>query len=569
LSDKREVPHWHCNKRWTDISKTRQALAILESSKFEDKAWNEGKQAFYAQLLNKEGLSDSTNPRSTRAILGTFKFFGFAWTKNKKLIITEAGKEFVHGNVKKTLKLQLLKWQYPNIFEAKGGVAPYTRTMRLFPFRVLIRLAEEIGPVHEDELALFVWKTKTDELSEIGKTKQDILGFRKLSDPEKRKKVQSDFLFITNHEYEAHLRPYILATDLCLFDSKQRLLSINKAVYSEIKEILEENPEVKTDWKDETEWFEYFGDTKYYQPPVSVQFTFLSKKGPAARVYAKVFQNGRETWGITEDDGTLSFSLYEKQKFTLETILPKNGEVLQTKSLLISPKVRKVEIKLARGPISRVESIDVTIEKINQLLKKHLDDEISDRLKMKARVEKHEIDKKQLRSLRGGRFEELVYRLLVYFKGRVFTEVIWNGKIGEWGLPVPAQKLSEETGKKLPDILVFQDNDLYAVETTLLRGRAQWEKPEAVSVPEHVENMINEFKGKNVQGLFIAGELDSSVQINLITRAINQGYKIVPMEAPEFLDMIKLLQTSGKTFWRDNFNNLWNIHKRNITKASS
>jgi len=192
LSDRRELPHWHCNKRWTDITKARDALAILESPKFEHKTWNEGKQAFYAILLKKAGLSDSTNPRSARAILGTFKFFGLACTEHKKLIITQAGKEFIHGDIRKVLKAQLLKWQYPNPFEAKGSVAPYTRNMRLFPFRVLTKLAKEIGHIHENELSLFVWKIRSDEQMEIAEAKLRILRFRKLSDSEKREFCQSD-----------------------------------------------------------------------------------------------------------------------------------------------------------------------------------------------------------------------------------------------------------------------------------------------------------------------------------------------------------------------------------------
>jgi len=567
LSNRQELPHWHCNKRWTDISKAREALAILESPKFECKTWNEGKQAFYAQLLKKKGLSNSTNPRSTRAIMGTFKFFGFAWTKHKKLFVTSAGKEFIHGDILKVLKLQLLKWQYPNPFEAKGRVAPYTRTMKLFPFRLLLKLVKEIGPLHENELALFIWKIRSDEQSELDKSKREIMRFRKLSDDEKCKVHQSDFLFVTNHEYEAHLRPYILATGLCLFDDKRRLLSINKEAEDEVSRILGETVEIKTDWKGEEDWFEYFGDTKYYHPPAGIQFQLVSEKEPAVGVYVKVSRNGVETYGVTDTGGFVTFSLYENQKYMFEVILPKSGNILYRDSLVFGSDVRRLKIEIAKAPIRRKETIDEMIEKMRQLLKKDFDDEIKERLKMRSRIEKKEIDKKQLRYLRGGRFEELVYRLLNNFKGTVFNDVVWNGRVGEWGLPVPAQKFSEETGKKLPDILIFQNNDIYVVETTLLKGRAQWEKPEAVSVPEHIENTITEFKGRNVSGLFIAGELDSSVQVNLVTRAINQGYKVVPIEAEDFCRIINLLEASEKTFWKTNFDHLWNIHKRGVTKT--
>jgi len=104
----------------------------------------------------------------------------------------------------------------------------------------------------------------------------------------------------------------------------------------------------------------------------------------------------------------------------------------------------------------------------------------------------------------------------------------------------------------------------------LLRGRAQWEKPEAVSVPDHIENMIAEFKERKVSGLFIAEKLDPSVEANLVTRAINKGYRVVPMEANEFLEAIKLLTKNPvKDFWSSYYDQLWNVHKRAATRKQS
>ena len=45
-------------------------------------------------------------------------------------------------------------------------------------------------------------------------------------------------------------------------------------------------------------------------------------------------------------------------------------------------------------------------------------------------------------------------------------------------------------------------------------------------------------------------------------RAVNLGYKIVPMGVEEFLDIIKLLDVSKKDFWKANLDHIWNIHKR-------
>jgi len=562
LVNKSKIPRWHCNKRWTDISKTQKALSILESAKFENKTWTEGKQAFYAILLNKSDLSSSTNPRSTRAILGTFKFFGFAWTKNRKLIITPTGKQFVHGDVSNILRKQLLKWQYPNPFEGKGNVAPYTRSLKLFPFRAMLKLLRKFGPITEKELALFVWKIKSDDRSELNRVEQEILNFRRLGKTKREKIRNSDPLYVTCHEYEAHLRPYIIATGLCTFDPKSRSLSTDPNAKLEISKILSESIEVKTDWKDEEEWFGYFGDTKYYHPPRKVELRFISKKGPGANIYVQVSRNKSKIYGITNHNGSAFFSLYENMKYKVEALCPKESKIFYKGFIVVKPSVNQITIKIGRAPLPEKETIEGLTEKVSQLLSKGLDDEIKERIEMRIKIEGKEITRKHLRLVRGGRFEELIYRLLNMFKNKVFDDVVWNGRIGEWGLPIPAQKVSQETGKKLPDILVFQNDHVYVVETTLLKGRAQWEKPEAVSVPEHVEDMISEFRDKKVLGIFIAGKLDRSVQINLITRAINFGYKIVPMEVEEFLSTVSLLNVSKRDFWKANLDHIWNIQKR-------
>lgn len=557
-----DVPRWHCNKRWTDITKAREALSLLESPKFEHKTWTEGKQAFYAIILNKKGLSSSTNPRSTRAILGTFKFFGFAWAHNRKLRVTSAGKEFIHGDISAVLKKQLLKWQYPNPFEGKGNVAPYTRSLKLFPFRVLLKLLKKTGPIIEDELALFVWKTKSDDESELNRVEQEILSFRVLSETERDKICREDPLFVTNHEYEAHLRPYIVATGLCAFDPKSRLLSIDPSAEPEVSKILSESVEVKTDWRDEKQWFEYFGDTKYYHPPKKVELRFRSKKGPAAVIYVVTSYKGSKTYGVTNQNGSVFFSLYENMKYEVRAFSPKKGETLYKGYVETKPEVNQVTIQMKKAPLPKKETIEDLTDKVRQLLSKALDEEIKERVEIWSRIEGKKIGKKRLGLIRGGRFEELTYRLLSMFKDKVFDDVVWNGRIGEWGLPIPAQKVCQETGKKLPDILALQNDCVYVIETTLLKGRAQWEKPEAVSVPEHVENMISKFKDKKIVGVFIAGKLDRSIQINLITRAANFGYEIVPLEVEEFLRIISLLEESTRDFWKANLDHTWRIHKR-------
>ncbi|HZY93786.1 MAG TPA: AlwI family type II restriction endonuclease [Candidatus Bathyarchaeia archaeon] len=283
-----DYPHWHANKRWTNVEKTRLALSILAGRDFAGKPWRP-KQIYYKTLLQKKKLvvSKISDERSSRAILATFEYFGLAWVREELLTITPAGALFVNGKVEEVLRLQLLKWQYPNPYEAQGHVAPYTRSIKLFPFRTILYFLTELGSLHERESALFVWRTMSAEQSELDTVRNAILDFRKL-DARNQEEQSTGLLYTRIHEYEEHLRPYILATGLCTFDPKTQQLSITPGKEPEVKSLLSERIDVKTDWRDEEEWFEYFGDTSRDHPPQKVEIKLQPASGTASGFVVKV-----------------------------------------------------------------------------------------------------------------------------------------------------------------------------------------------------------------------------------------------------------------------------------------
>jgi hypothetical protein len=280
-------PHWHANKRWTNVEKTRQALSILAGRDFAGKPWRP-KQIYYKTLLQKKKLvvSKISDERSARAVLASFEFFGFAWVREKLLTITPVGNLFVN-NVEEALRQQLLKWQYPNPYEAQGHVARYTRSIKLFPFRTILYFLSELGPLHERESALFVWRTMSAEPSELERVKNQVLDFRR-RDVRNQEEQSTGLLYTRIHEYEEHLRPYILATGLCKFDPKAKQLSITPGKEPEVKSTLSERFEAKTDWRDEAEWFEYFGDTARDHPPQKVEIKLQPSSGTANGFVIKV-----------------------------------------------------------------------------------------------------------------------------------------------------------------------------------------------------------------------------------------------------------------------------------------
>ncbi len=156
-----------------------------------------------------------------------------------------------------------------------------------------------------------------------------------------------------------------------------------------------------------------------------------------------------------------------------------------------------------------------------------------------------------LRPLRGSRFEQLIFKILEILKANgIFSGVTWNGKEGMYGLP-------QHSGSGQPDIIGTCDDHLYVVEATLLKGRAQWEKPEGASVPDHMREMNQQNPKKQVVGLFIASTLSDQVVRNLIDTGKRDKFPIVPIESDDFLGTVKSLEHGNPGLWIGFFNQLW------------
>ncbi|HZY93785.1 MAG TPA: AlwI family type II restriction endonuclease [Candidatus Bathyarchaeia archaeon] len=271
-----------------------------------------------------------------------------------------------------------------------------------------------------------------------------------------------------------------------------------------------------------------------------------------------------ESVQFANEDGSAIFSLYENSEYEIEVIRPADGQAISKAMIRPDSKHRTFSISLEEGLPAQVDTVELLSLWIRELVTKKADSDLQTRLEWKNGTEKS--DPKTLRWVAGGRLEELVFRVLRVFKGTVFDDVVWNGKTGEWGLPTPAQKISEQTGKKLPDIMAFQGNNVYVVETTLLRGRAQWNQ-EAASVPDHIEDARKTYRDKSVSGVFIAPKIEAKTQTILVTVGRDNDYRVVPLEVEEFLKIVVSIETGGKDAWEHNLATLWSVLKRSAVQA--
>ena len=103
-------------------------------------------------------------------------------------------------------------------------------------------------------------------------------------------------------------------------------------------------------------------------------------------------------------------------------------------------------------------------------------------------------------NLRGAYLEYFVYKMLTVLKdNNIIDDVVWNGHIGKYGIPVSAPGGRIGT----PDI-VFSIDDLHVVvELTTIKSKAQQFSAEGSSVPDHIR-LYKEESGKDVVGVFCA-----------------------------------------------------------------
>jgi len=239
----------------------RNALIILKKE-IEGQNWNKDTQERFAERLIKNKVLRSIRPTAGigRAIFANLKFFGFAFDKYGKVCITSAGDAFIRASETERIdiiKRQLLKWQYPNP-DQKG-----IKDIRLYPFRVCLKILHDLEYVTSEEMTLYVIKTRTKE--DIENIKNKIQDFRVKSEPEKNgiKRQEADFYGLEHIAWE-HAARFFEVTGLCkrIRANEQKRLIIADTKLDEVKAIISQDLEPHRKFKDEVEWFEYYGSIK-------------------------------------------------------------------------------------------------------------------------------------------------------------------------------------------------------------------------------------------------------------------------------------------------------------------
>ncbi|MCM1244791.1 MAG: AlwI family type II restriction endonuclease [Roseburia sp.] len=496
--------------------------------------WTTQKQDNLGVNLKKWGATkDGKNisQQAIRTLVASIpQYLGFLYINTENtpntICLTEAGMALWRNHKDELVKI-------PNLIEGKESLitesADVLRQMEklqitnpvinkdceniyVFPFRFMLKVLLKVGYLDQEEIAYFLFKVRSED--EVDLIVQEIGNFRKLPNEDREALINSfkkthigniTLVKASSAGYFISLCQITGIMDKLKVTPKNRQgaiagLKIKDDYIDYVTEMLDlkyQQAEVY-DFGDNLQlWIDYIGNPERDYPPINV--SIVNKAN--ARYLVQVFKDGSCKYDdLINEEEILQVPMFVNEEYDIKIIDIATGNEMQTFNICPSFEQRQYEIGSNiiedRVPEETLESIaeeviehcqaanfaGKTLNYINTLSKVTGTDRINDK------------------SLRGAYFEYYVYKMLNILKEReVVDEVIWNGKIGKYGLPVQAP--GGKTGT--PDI-VFMIDDLHVVvELTTIKPKAMQFRAEASSVPDHIR-LYKQTSGKEVVGVFCA-----------------------------------------------------------------
>jgi len=471
-------------------------------------------------------LSEKTidSVQANARILKSFsKFLGFIYENERgELVVSNIGRKFLEAENEKSIILtQLLKYQ------SKNPTSTYLN--KISPIRFTLKVLSHLKSRELSNYELVLFVMRAIDHSQLSDTVKMIEEFRSLETEEREailKKLDSSIF----EKIERYV-PYVITAfeflELCKrSENGMTLIESNKTR----KIIKEELPYF--DFNDNINlWIRYYCNSGYTKPPKPVTIKVLSKTGFPVRdviiVINDIETGNRFYVGMTGDNGEAS--LIVPRATALVRIEIKGKPVWENNVNFDTPKKEKeIEIDIEEL-IERAIDFQFIKEQIMELLSQRIDKELSERISLVQEITGERITSRKLKSFRGGRLEQLFYRLFKTMEkeGRI-NSTLWYGEENRFGLPTPAPPG--------PDIQIIKDDHLFVIETTTLPGNRQQWSAEGSSVPGHIREVMKKNSDKKVVGIFIAPSLHEELKANFRVRT---DVQILPVTINRILEILE------------------------------
>jgi hypothetical protein len=278
-------------------------------------------------------------------------------------------------------------------------------------------------------------------------------------------------------------------------------LYIRKEKLQEVSAILEKYKDIKAfDFGDNLMlWVDYFGDFKRIQPPLLVSISTNLQEKSYIRIYNQ--ENKEVSSGVVSADSNLDVALFYDEEYRFDFFSFSKAELFYSETKILKSDRLTFSFANPETTLKEEDTIEIIEGKILDLINsKDYDAEYSNHVKMVSLITgKTNFNAGQLR---GGRLEYLFFKLLQKYKdlGKI-DDVIWNGRVDEFGIMYPA--LGGKEGH--PDVYFFIKGKLYVLELTTIRANAMQWSAEGASVHDHIMNLQKKLgTSYSIEGIFSA-----------------------------------------------------------------
>lgn len=537
---------------------------------YDGKAWNPAKQDDLGVNLKKWGATNdgkNISPQSIRTLVASVpQYLGFLYidpyenSKSNVLRLTPAGKKLWDNNNKKLVKLKNLRDDKHKTIQTSTDVLHQMEKLQLtnpfvlkdcenisvFPFRFLVKLLKKIDYIDQEEIGYFLLQSKEED--QVDTVALEIQHFRNLSTQQREslidtykqthignitlKQASSARYFITIcqmtgviEKFKAH--PSNRAKPIVAIKVKP-----NSQIY--IDQMLDKYSDVSTfDFKNNLKlWVDYIGEPAREFPPI---------------MYKIISENESDILWIVEKDGipidgnlvsqgdTIELPVFLNERYDVKLYSLTSGEILKT----IEFEAQDVNDHLIISQLDdNYQSMPDTVDSYAEMIQDHckaknFSDANLSKLRIIADVFKQ--DKSKDKQLRGAYLEYYFFKLLtrLQFDG-IVDNVIWNGKIGKYGLPTQAP--GGVTGT--PDIVFTIDDVDFVLELTTIQPKAMQWSAEGASVPDHVLQYSKTTKTK-VHGIFSAPVMHSRNVTGMKNAIVPHCLKISCLTIDDLLEILK------------------------------
>ncbi|CAA0177336.1 conserved hypothetical protein [Tenacibaculum maritimum] len=578
----RNKEYWLIPKR-ANLHQSVFLLKGIIQLRYDGKTWNGSKQDRLGSFLGKNGATNNgknITPQSLRTLLASIpQYFGFTFintnTTPNTLVVTKAGYALIDE-----LDVLIKDYNYSNLREAEkeGATINFSNTylkqflklqltnpvilkdcenILVFPLIFTLKILKKTRYLTYEEIALFIFRGKFQ--NEIDFIILEIENFRNLSYERQ--------LILVDAFKETHLGNISLVQapttsyyqKLCSYtglikksflrvqnDTEKRKVNTIEIISEkeeEIDDFLKDYRYEPYDFKDNLDlWLQYIGNTEVQATPKDI--TVINKTVNEQLVVVSennLIINGN----LILPNSSISFPAIEKNNYEINIYNKVDGSILKTINYNFSD-TEIIEINHINDEnVNVLEFNDIKKEIVEHVNSRYFSQDYLKYISIIGEIVNKNLQKSK--NLRGSRLEYLFYQFFLKFeKDNIIDEVIWNGKIGQYGIPTPSP--GGPTGT--PDILLFIEDMIVVVELTTIKAKSQQWSAEGASVPDHIRLVEEQYSDKRVFALYLAPIIhEERVTKGMLSRLNNYQSKLHCIEINQFLI------DSGKFNKKDDFIN--------------